>query len=152
MKDIIDGGLQTGYTSPTDSKRLTSPVGTRSNAKPSDHKGIDIGAKKRGIKGDPLYAISDGKVTRVGKTDSGCSVLEIKLDNGDSAVYIHGKYTAVKGARVRIGDKIGTMSNIGSPKDVHLHFEIRRNGVYPSTVDKAIDPVERLPAGFISVN
>jgi RHS repeat-associated protein len=132
-----------GYIWPTDSRRIVSSYGPRIDAIPALHLGIDIGAIKPNVAGDPLYAIADGVVLRNGMTDSGCSRLELQLPNGDSAVYIHGDFGNLKiGDKVKKGDIVGKMSDIGSEDSVHLHFEIRQDCDYKKTED----PLGVLPA------
>ncbi len=122
------------YVWPTQSRRITSYYGFRSHPNPTEHLGIDIGATKRNIEGDALYAVGDGEITRIGTTSTGSSVLELKLEDGNSAVYIHGKYTATRGS-IKEGEELGIMSDIGARDNVHLHFEIRINGRYDQTID-----------------
>ena len=137
------------YGAPTDSRRVTSPKGVRTDANPTNHTGIDIGAKIPGTKGDNIYSVENGKVIRNGLTDSGCSRLEISLPNGDTAVYIHGEFPDLKpGDYVGRGQVIGSMSDIGSKGQVHLHFEIRTNGVYTKYADQAPDPLDFIPKTY----
>ena len=53
-----------------------------------------------GVKGDPIYAVADGKIMRVGETsNSGSSILELDLPNtNDTAVYQHAEFI------VKVGD------------------------------------------------
>jgi murein DD-endopeptidase MepM/ murein hydrolase activator NlpD len=78
-----------------------------------------------------LYAIADSTVVRNGKKSSKFTRLEIKLPNGDTAVYQHGLFPYLKeDDPLKQGDIVGTMSDIGCSGQVHLHFEIRKNGKY----------------------
>ena len=52
-----------------------------------------------GVKGDPIYAVADGKIMRVGETGSKSSILELDLPNtNDTAVYQHAEFI------VKVGD------------------------------------------------
>lgn len=139
------------HISPTDSIRVTSAVGVRADAIPAEHTGIDIAALTPGIKGDALYAIADGTILDIRKTASGVSVLELKQLNGDTAVYMHGDYSGMKkGQAVKQGDTVCTMSDVGSGGSVHLHFEIRKNGLYVKQAADAQDPLKQLPNVYTS--
>ena len=138
-----------GYIAPTDSRRIVSGVGVRSDAKPKEHTGLDMGAIIKGVKGDPLYAIADSTVVRNGLTGSLSSRLEIKLPNGNTAVYQHGDFPDLKKDDIlKQGDTVGTMSDVGSPDNVHLHFEIRKDGKFVIKANDAIDPLPLLPGGY----
>ena len=62
------------YGAPTDSRRVTSPKGVRTDANPTNHTGIDIGAKIPGTKGDNIYSVENGNaITEIPSEDvPGC--------------------------------------------------------------------------------
>jgi murein DD-endopeptidase MepM/ murein hydrolase activator NlpD len=143
------------YGAPTDSRRVTGVVGEETSLQ-SVHTGIDIGALEPGKKGDPIYAIADSVILRVGTTsNSGSSILELDLPNtDDTAVYQHAEFIVAEGATVRKGDIIGYMSDIGTPGQVHLHFEIRQDGLYAGTggTGELVNPLDYLPTSYTIVN
>jgi len=109
------------YVWPTESRRITSDYRSDPKGHPNE---LDIGAVKQGVKGDPLYAIADGEIETIGMTN-GSSRLILLMENGHSAAYFHGEFPVTEGSAVKQGDIIGTMSDVGSEGQVHLHFEIR---------------------------
>lgn len=137
------------YGAPTDSRRVTSPKGYREDADPKEHTGIDIGALVAGVKGDNIYSVENGTVRRNGKTDSKSTRLEIWLPNGDTAVYMHGDFLDFKtGDIIEKGQVLGSMSDKGCKGQVHLHFEIRTQGVYTKLASEAPDPLTVLPKDY----
>ena len=151
----ISGGEESLYGAPTDSRRVTGVIGEKTSLQPS-HTGIDIGAVEPGVKGDPIYAVADGSIIRVGKTtNSGSSILEQDLPNtNDTAVYQHAVFTVEAGDTVGKGDVIGYMSDVGTPGQVHLHFEIRDDGQYagPGGKGELVNPLDYLPNTYEPVN
>lgn len=150
MRAISSGTLPGGYGPPTDSRRITSDIGGKTPLQ-DIHTGIDIGAKNAGVKGDPIYAVADGKVLRSGKTsNSGSTRLEQTLPNTkDTAVYQHADFIVKEGETVKKGQVIGYMSDKGTPSQVHLHFEIRKNGEYAGNdASKIVDPKQYLPPSY----
>ena len=143
------------YGAPTNSWRVTGVVGEETSLQ-SVHTGIDIGALEPGKKGDPIYAIADSVILRVGTTsNSGSSILKLDLPNtDDTAVYQHAEFIVAEGATVRKGDIIGYMSDIGTPGQVHLHFEIRQDGLYAGTggTGELVNPLDYLPTSYTIVN
>jgi murein DD-endopeptidase MepM/ murein hydrolase activator NlpD len=143
------------YGAPTNSRRVTAVVGEGTSLQPV-HTGIDIGALEPGKKGDPIYAIADGEILRVGTTsNSGSSILELDLPNtDDTAVYQHAEFIVAEGDTVKKGDIIGYMSDIGTPGQVHLHFEIRQDGLYAGTggTGELVNPLDYLPTSYTIVN
>ena len=139
------------YGSPTDSKRMTTPVGVKTECQ-DKHTGVDIGALVQGVKGDPIYATADGKVIDFRITDSKSSLLEISLpDTKDRAIYQHATFIVSPGDEVKRGQVIGYMDNIG-PEGMatHLHYEIRKDGLYagPKVGGVLVDPVPHMPGTY----
>ncbi len=145
------------YGSPTDSKRMTARP-CEKTALQDVHTGVDIGAITPGVKGDPIFAVSDGKVLRVGLTGSDSTRLEQSLPNGandgkDTAVYQHAEFIVSEGDTVKRGQIIGYMSDKGTPGQVHLHFEIRAGGVYADQdASKVVDPTDYMPDSYYYEN
>lgn len=100
------------------------------------HFGIDID----GATGDPVVAARAGRVTVAGRYDA-CGGLEVHIDHGDGfeSWYRHlSVVEAAVGARVAAGERIGRVGNTGCSLGSHLHFAIRRDGVW-------VDPLRYLP-------
>jgi len=106
------------------------------------HQGLDISGA--GNFGSPIYAAADGVVSY---TYNGCpsrgngygdpcgggmgNLINITHENGYVTRYGHLHQTIVvkSGQTVKKGQVIGYMGNSGSSTGVHLHFEVRENGV-----------------------
>lgn len=134
---------------PTRSMRITSMFGNRidpiSGLKKLHH-GIDIGANVIGKQGDPLYAVSNGKVI-VSKIDGaglskGYGRYIVVQHDGFSTLYAHQMELEVKVGNIVIaGQIIGHMGNTGASTATHLHFGLT-NGLYSNK--KFIDPTPYL--------
>jgi len=117
---------------PTTSTRITSPYGYRKHPvtnKYTGHNGIDIGATKRGINGDKLYAVADGEViiskVNGGGIKKGYGYYIVVQHNGFATLYGHQMSLIVKvGQRVKAGQLIGYMGNTGTSTATHLHFGV----------------------------
>lgn len=113
------------------------------------HTGIDI-KTSAGVEGDPVYAVADGWVARIGIGPRGYgNALYIAHPNGYSSVYAHLQkleptltdyilkeqhkqrrfdvqlYPDSGALIVKKGEIIGRIGNSGSSMGAHLHFEIR---------------------------
>ena len=144
------------YGSPTDSKRMTTRVGVKTKYQ-DRHTGIDIGALKKDendipIKGDPIYATADGKVIDFRYTEnSGSTLLELSLPGTkDRAIYQHADFIVKPGDEVKRGQIIGYMDSINvGANQVHLHYEIRHNGIYAlSEGGVLVDPTLHMPGTY----
>ena len=103
------------------------------------HKGCDIFTARN----TPLVACVGGTITGTTPTDTGLGGITIHLKGGNTTYY-YAHLTSIKngiraGVSVKAGDVIGYAGNTGNASGgaVHLHFEIRPNGV-------AIDPYATL--------
>jgi murein DD-endopeptidase MepM/ murein hydrolase activator NlpD len=88
------------------------------------HAGLDL----MGSRGEPIYAIDSGTVTRSGYQSNGSLILDI---TGPRGMYFYGHFDKILfgyGDKVQAGDLIGYMGDTGSPGAVHLHLEVRPNG------------------------
>ncbi|NLA76356.1 MAG: M23 family metallopeptidase [Clostridiales bacterium] len=92
------------------------------------HNGIDF----NGSSGDPVKAVSNGKVTAVYDDALWGTVVEIDHGEGMCARYcgLNKGSTPEKGAQVEINDVIGYLGLIPAEglQGAHLHFEVRVNG------------------------
>jgi len=88
------------------------------------HAGLDL----MGSRGEPIYAIDSGTVTRSGYQSNGALILDI---TGPRGMYFYGHFNKILvgyGDSVKAGQLIGYMGDTGSPGAVHLHLEVRPNG------------------------
>ncbi len=122
-----DGGV---FKWPTNSTRITSAYGDTED-RGAPHKGVDIGAVKPGVSGDPIYAAYDGVVTLAAYSSSAGNWITINHGNGLFTVYMHcSKLLVSSGQKVSKGDTIGLMGTTGNSTGVHLHFGVSLNGTY----------------------
>ena len=120
-----DGGT---FKWPTTSTRITSPYGDTSD-RTSPHKGVDIGAVRAGVSGDPVYAAYDGKVViahrQSEKYSTAGNYVMIYHGNGLYTRYLHLDSLNVSvGQQVTKGQKLGVMGNTGNSFGAHLHFDV----------------------------
>jgi murein DD-endopeptidase MepM/ murein hydrolase activator NlpD len=109
---------------PVNGGQLSSPFGYRESGM---HYGIDICSSK----GTAIYAAADGVVTYVGNSGNGYGNY-IVVDHGSNRKTVYAHQTTndvVVGQHVKAGDFIGTMGETGNARGVHLHFEVRYDGV-----------------------
>ncbi len=119
---------------PTISRRITSRYGYRKDPATGvtkHHNGVDIGAVKPGVWGDPIYAAASGTVTNTTPDSVGGNWIWIYHGNGMYTVYMHCSKQLVKvGDKVNRGDTIALMGSTGYSTAAHLHFAVRLNGSY----------------------
>ncbi len=99
------------------------------------HSGIDISADT----GDPVYAAYGGTLQRLTQASLGTYIIITHVD-GYSTVYAHlSGYAAGAPDRstVSTGQLIGYAGTTGNSTGVHLHFEVRLNGVSQSGINAA---------------
>lgn len=98
-------------------------------AQPSEskyHRGIDF----RGSRGDPVYALADGRVVLAEKLYYEGNFTVIDHGNRIISHYMHQDTILVKeGQLVRGGDKIGTVGSTGVSTGPHLHVSLVVNGI-----------------------
>lgn len=91
------------------------------------HYGVDFCADK----GDPIYAADGGTVVYSGYSKSYGLMLKLDHGNGFTTVYAHcSKLLFDVGDKVYKGQQIALAGDTGVTTGAHLHFEIRKNGVY----------------------
>ena len=114
---------------------ITSGFGYRTGFGSHNHQGIDIG----GAHGENIVAADGGEVIRAGWCSGYGNLVQIRHDNGDVTYYGHCSSIDVKeGDRVAQGQVIAHMGMTGVANGVHLHFEIRKDGV-------PVNPIDCLP-------
>lgn len=116
-----------GFASPVDRFVVSSTYGLRRMSWEANvrlHRGIDLAAPF----GDPVRAIADGVVTRVGWRGGYGLAVDIRHADGLVSTYAHlsgigdGVY---RGARLGGGAQIGEIGSTGSSTGPHLHLELR---------------------------
>jgi murein DD-endopeptidase MepM/ murein hydrolase activator NlpD len=91
--------------------------------------------------GAPITATAPGVVSFAGVKSGYGRVVEVDHGKGFKTRYGHlQSITAKVGAKVAIGQKIGTMGSTGRSTGPHLHYEVYYNG-------KSYDPIKFLRAG-----
>jgi murein DD-endopeptidase MepM/ murein hydrolase activator NlpD len=118
------------YSGPKSVGRLIWPAasgGKMTQGYGRKHMGIDIGNRAKGA----IYAAAAGKVVRAQNGWNGGygNVIIIDHGNGMQTLYGHNeKLYVTAGQYVDQGQTIAWMGNSG-PTGIHLHFEVRINGV-----------------------
>jgi len=91
----------------------------------SFHYGLDMAAPG----GTPFHAAGDGIVIEAGPMSGYGNVIMIEHADGTVTVYGHEEKLFVeKGEKVKAGQLIGWVGNLGQSTGYHLHFEIRVDG------------------------
>lgn len=106
---------------------------------------------------EPVLASAPGVVKSVRRTNRGHgNTVEIEHDGGYVTRYEHLSATVARqGARVKAGEKIGTVGMSGNSFAPHLHYEILRDGVPVDPVNylfASIDPLDYANMLFMAVN
>ncbi len=114
--------------------RLTSPFGPRGGRL---HKGLDLA----GSLNTPVLATADATVYFSGVQSGFGNIVILDHGGGYKTYYAHLNRTRVNvGDRVARGDLIGDMGNSGRSSGVHVHYEIRKDGV-------SLNPMTYIKAG-----
>jgi hypothetical protein len=123
-----------GYPVAGSSARIGSVWGDARDAGVRKHESIDI----FDVKGKPVVAAADGRVTRLGDGGIGGKTVWMRVaGKGLSLYYAHLDQQLVEeGQLVKAGDTLGLMGNTGNARTTppHLHF-----GIY--TGSGAVDPL-----------
>lgn len=86
--------------------------------------------------GTPIYASDGGEVVFVGRNGTYGKCIIIDHGDGLETLYAHlSEYAVQVGDKVGQGWKIAEMGNTGRVTGVHLHFEVRVNGVRQDPLD-----------------
>lgn len=108
---------------------LSSTFGTRWGR---NHNGIDIA----GSYGSSIKAAASGKVTYAGWMSGYGNYVIVDHGNGYQTAYGHCSTICVsKGQSVKQGQEIAKMGSTGRSTGTHLHFEIKKNGVYQNPLN-----------------
>lgn len=108
---------------------LSSRYGSRWG---KNHNGIDVA----GSLNTDIKAADGGVVTYAGWMSGYGNYITIDHENGYQTSYAHCESLCVSvGARVSKGDVIAKMGNTGRSTGTHLHFEVKKNGVYVNPLE-----------------
>lgn len=120
--------------------RISCPFGTVDSLHPSGHDGTDLSGMGR--EGIPVFAVADGVICGRSAMDYSPSYRSevpdygnyLMIDHGDGLVTLYGHLAAMDpalkpGTEVEAGRQIAVMGTTGYSTGIHLHFEIRVNGV-----------------------
>jgi hypothetical protein len=108
------------------------------------HNGVDFAAPV----GAPVYATAAGVVTSVGNDGPCGNKVEISHTGGIASVYCHlSRYAAGLhvGEHVEQRQLIGYVGQTGRVTGPHLHFGIKRNGVFVDPMTLRLDGVRTVP-------
>lgn len=95
------------------------------------HNGVDYAAPS----GAPVASVASGVVTFAGWTNGGGRTVRVRHTSGYESEYLHLSAIAVRtGARIGQGDLVGRVGATGLATGPHLHYGLRRNGVYVNPV------------------
>ncbi|WP_054958328.1 M23 family metallopeptidase [Paenibacillus dakarensis] len=106
---------------PVSGARITSSYGQRWGR---THEGTDMVGSRT------IMASAGGKVVFAGRKGTYGNAVIVDHGNGYQTLYGHMSSIAVRsGQSVGQGQKLGIMGSTGRSTGIHLHFEIRKNGV-----------------------
>ncbi|HPE15853.1 MAG TPA: M23 family metallopeptidase [Oscillospiraceae bacterium] len=109
---------------------ITSSFGWRDHPISGDnefHYGIDIAADE----GTPILAFASGTVDYIGESSIYGLYMQLRHTDGTTSFYAHcSKLLFRKEASVEKGEEIAEVGSTGSSTGTHLHFEIRKDGIY----------------------
>ena len=109
------------------------------------HNGVDYAAPV----GAPVGAVASGVVTFAAWTTGGGRTVRIRHASGYESEYLHlSSITVARGEHVGQGDLIGRVGATGLATGPHLHYGLRRNGLYVNPVreHQAMPPGEPIAA------
>ena len=110
------------------------------------HNGVDFGASS----GTPVYASAAGTVSTVGDGGRCGNMIQIDHGNGLTTGYCHLSKFATglhSGQHVDAKQLIGYVGQTGSATGPHLHFAVKRGGMFIDPVGIKMDGVKVLPSG-----
>ncbi len=108
------------------------------------HNGVDYAAGT----GAPVAAVAPGTVTLAGWTGGGGRTVRVRHSNGYESEYLHLSAISVRrGQRVAQGQLVGKVGSTGLATGPHLHYGLRKNGLYvnPVVEHRNMPPGEPVP-------
>jgi len=110
----------------------------------SPHNGVDFG----GATGTPVYAAGAGTVVSAGNGGPCGNMVQISHSGGITTAYCHLKGFAQglrAGQKVEVKQLIGYVGQTGRVTGPHLHFAVKKNGVFIDPLGLKMDAVRVLP-------
>jgi murein DD-endopeptidase MepM/ murein hydrolase activator NlpD len=114
------------------------------------HNGVDYHAPA----GAPVGSVAPGVVTMAAWTAGGGRTVRVRHTNGYESEYLHLSAMAVRhGQRVAQGELVGRVGATGLATGPHLHYGLRKHGVYVNPVREfqAMPPGEPVPAAEMAL-
>ena len=151
---IEDGSSarKTFLKSPLKYANVTSGFGTRLHPileYVGTHNGVDYGTPI----GTPVWAVADGTVTRAGWDNGGGNMVCVRHANSMETCYLHlskfGEGVRV-GARVAQKQVIAFSGTTGLSTGPHLHFALKRGGVFVNPLNQNFPRADPLPRELLS--
>lgn len=108
------------------------------------HQGVDFGAST----GTPVYAAAAGTVVTAGNGGACGNMVEIEHSGDIHTVYCHLKSFAQglhSGDKVEARQNVGFVGQTGRVTGPHLHFGVKKHGVYIDPLGLKMDGVRVLP-------
>lgn len=113
------------------------------------HQGVDYSA----VVGTPVWAVADGVVTVAGDTGAGGNTVCLRHHNGLETCYLHlssfGAGVHV-GARVSQKQVIALSGNTGRTTGPHLHYALKRGGVFVNPLNQKFPRAEPVPSQLLT--
>jgi murein DD-endopeptidase MepM/ murein hydrolase activator NlpD len=113
------------------------------------HQGVDYAAAV----GTPVWAVADGVVTVAGNTGAGGNTLCLRHHNGLETCYLHlssfGSGIRV-GAHVQQKQVVALSGNTGRTTGPHLHYALKRGGVYVNPLNQKFPRAEPVPPQMLA--
>lgn len=113
------------------------------------HQGVDYAA----VVGTPVWAVADGVVTVAGDTGAGGNTLCLRHHNGLETCYLHlSSFAAGVHMGVRVSQKqvIGLSGNTGRTTGPHLHYALKRGGVFVNPLNQKFPRAEPVPPKLLA--
>jgi len=111
------------------------------------HNGVDYGTPL----GTPVWAVADGSVTKAGWDNGGGNMVCVKHVMSFETCYLHLSKIDVKpGQRVAQKDVIGESGSTGLSTGPHLHFGLKRGGVYVNPLGQNFPRADPLPKELLA--
>jgi murein DD-endopeptidase MepM/ murein hydrolase activator NlpD len=113
------------------------------------HQGVDYAANV----GTPVWAVADGVVSVAGDTGAGGNTLCLRHHNGLETCYLH---LSSFGAGVRVGARvsqkqvIALSGNSGRTTGPHLHYALKRGGVFVNPLNQKFPRAEPVPTKLLA--
>ncbi len=110
------------------------------------HNGVDYGTPQ----GTPVWAVADGSVTRAGWDNGGGNMICVKHVLSLETCYLHLSKIDVKvGQRVAQKAVLGESGTTGLSTGPHLHFAMKRGGVFVNPLNQNFPRADPLPKELV---